>query len=153
MTVRKRSPGPQKRRERGNRADEFARTVPRNVKRSIGASATAETPLHIRAPGVELPPEVRDDVHARVSGKLGKFGRAITRMSVRFEDLAGPIGAPLIECRFKVVLRNAPDVLLSGQGESIRTALVQALSSAERTVRRTLEKKESARRGGADRGR
>lgn len=111
----------------------------------------ADTPLHVRAPGLDLPQDVRDDIHARVSAKLGKFARAITRISVRFEDVAGQTGVPLLECRFKVILRNAPDVVLAGQGASVSAALKSALSSAERTVRRALEKKESARRDGRGR--
>lgn len=145
MTARKRTNRRQRDgRQAGGKTD-FARTIPKKRKRAVGVSAAADTPLHIRAPGLELPADVRDNVHARVSAKLGKFARAITRISVRFEDLAGPTGAPLVECRFKVVLRNAPDVLLAGQGASIDAALTSALSSAERTVRRTLEKKAARR--------
>ena len=147
MTARK----PSTRTRRADRAAGFASSIPRARKRSIGVSTTAETPLHVRAPGLDLTPEIREDVHSRVSGKLGKFGRDITRISVRFEDLAGPTGAPLIECRFKVVLRNAADALLSGQGETIRAALTRTLASAERTVRRTLEKNDAARKGGRNR--
>ena len=151
MTARKRSTRTRRARQQLDRAAGFASSIPRERKRSIGVSATAETPLHVRAPGLDLTPEIREDVHSRVSGKLGKFGRDITRISVRFEDLAGPTGAPLIECRFKVVLRNAADVLLSGQGETIRAALTRTLASAERTVRRALEKNDAARKGGRNR--
>lgn len=151
MTARKRATGRQRPRQSADRTAEFARTIPKKQKRSVGISTAADTPLHIRAPGLQLPPDIRDDVHARVSAKLGKFARAITRISVRFEDLAGTTGGTRIECRFKVLLRNAPDVLLAGQGASIDAALRSALSSAERTVRRTLEKKETTRRTGPGR--
>ena len=35
-----------------------------------------------------------------------------TRVSVRFEDISGPKGAPVYDCRIKVVLRTAPDVMV-----------------------------------------
>lgn len=134
--------------QRRERAARFADVVPKGQKRSIGVSTTTETPVHLRARGVDLEPELREYARLRVSNKLGKFGLAITRISVRFEDVAGPIGAPVLECRFKVVLRGFADVLLSGRGPTARAAFDQALASAERTVRRTLEKSESARTRG-----
>jgi Sigma 54 modulation protein / S30EA ribosomal protein len=146
MAGRERSTLSKRAQQRRESAARFALAIPKSGKRSVGVSTTAQTPMHIRAPGVDLDPEVRDYTRARVSSKLGKFGLAITRISVRFEDVSGPMGAPLVECQFKVVLRQAADVLLSGRGETTRASLDQALASAERAVRRTLEKGEAARK-------
>lgn len=131
--------------QRRERRESFAKVTPRSVKRDLGATTTSQTPLHIRALGLDLPDVERAHARERVSFKLGKFGLAITRISVRFEDVAGPKGAPVVECRFKIVLRNAADVTVAAEGATPRAAFDRAVGSAERTVRRTLEKGQQAR--------
>mgnify|MGYP005836378189 CR=1 FL=1 len=132
-------------RQRRERRESFAAQVPRAAKRALGATTTSQTPLHLRTLGVGLTPADRDYVRERASFKLGKFGLAITRVSVRVEDVSGPKGASVLECRIKVVLRAGPDVMVSAQAAAARDAFDRAVRSTERTVRRTIEKGQAAR--------
>ena len=113
-------------RQRRERRDRFAEHQPRAAKRALGATTTSQTPLHVRALGVELSQVDRDYVRERASFKLGKFGLAITRASVRVDDISGPKGAQVIECRIKVLLRSGPDVMVSAQGGTVRDAFDRA---------------------------
>lgn len=126
--------------QRRERRAPFAEHTPKGVKRALGVTTTSETPLHVRAQGLELSSGDREYARDRARFKLGKFGMAMTRASVRFDDVSGPIGAPAIECRIKVMLRNSSDVVVTWQGRTPRTALDGAIASTERAVRRALEK-------------
>jgi ribosome-associated translation inhibitor RaiA len=131
---------PQQRQER--RAS-FPATVPKPRKRNIGRSTTAETPLHVRARGLELDDELRDYVRARVGFKLGKYGLNINRITVRLDDAAGPKGAPAYTCKFKVVLPTRGDVVLAVTDESVRAAFDAAVDATERAVRRMVGRSRS----------
>lgn len=135
-------------RQRRERRDHFAEQTPRAAKRALGATTTTETPMHVRAIGVVLEGVERAYVRERTSFKLGKFGLAITRLSIRFEDVSGPKGATVIACRIKVVLRTAPDVVVSADGDAPRAAFDRAVTTVERTVRRTLGKSQTTRTRG-----
>lgn len=127
-------------RQRRERRAPFAVHTPKAAKRALGVTTTAQTPLHVRALGFELESFDREYARERARFKLGKFGMWITHASVRFDDVSGPTGAPTIECRIKVMLRNVPDVVVSWQGRTPQAAFDGAIASAERNVRRVLEK-------------
>jgi ribosome-associated translation inhibitor RaiA len=127
-------------RQRDERRAAFAESTPKAVKRVTGAATTSQTPMQVRAPGLELEEGLRDYARERTGFKLGKFGLAITRISVRFEDLSGPKGAKAYECRVKVLLRHAGEVVASHATTTQRAAFDKAADAAERAVRRTLEK-------------
>lgn len=132
-------------RQRRERRETFADHLPRSTKRARGTTTTSETPLQVRAIAMELTAADRDYVRERASFKLAKFGLAITRASVRLEDVSGPKGASVVECRIKVLLRNAPEVVVTAQGTAVRDAFDRAVASTERTVRRTLQRGQAAR--------
>lgn len=140
MVAKRRATERKSKQQRRERREPFAEHTPKGVKRSLGVTTTSETPLHVRAQGFELSSADREYARDRARFKLGKFGMAMTRASVRFDDVSGPTGAPSIECRIKVMLRNSSDVVVTWQGRTPRTAVDGAIASTERAVRRTLEK-------------
>lgn len=129
-----------KRRQRDERRAPFADSTPKAMKRAVGASTTSQTPMQVRAPGLTLEEGLRDFARTRVGFKLGKFGLAITRATISFEDVSGPKGAKKYACRVKVLLRHTGEVVVSEEAETQRIAFTAALEGAERAVRRALKK-------------
>lgn len=134
-----------KARQRRERREPFAHVTPKTVKREVGRSTSRETPLHIRALGVELEDSLRDYIRQRVGFKLGKFGLDITRVTVRFETLNGATGTPTYACRFKVLLHSANDVTLTALGTTPRAAFDAGANRIERTVRDELGRRRDQR--------
>ncbi len=129
-----------KRRQRDERRAPFAESTPKAVKRAVGLSTTSQTPMQVRAPGLTLEDGLRDFARTRVGFKLGKFGLAITRATISFEDLSGPKGAKRYGCRVKVLLRHMGEVVVSEEAETQRAAFNAAIDGSERAVRRTIKK-------------
>lgn len=130
-------------RQRTERRAAFPPEVPTRApraKRAIGTTTTVETPLLIRGPGLELDAALRPYVRQRTGFKLGKFALSITRVVVAFEWVSGPIGAPLYECRIKVLTREVGDVVVAHRGSSPEAAFATAVSASERAVRRSLDR-------------
>lgn len=114
-----------------------ANTAPRNARGRTDAPAT---PVALRARGVEIDDEIRAFVHSRCGFKLGKFAESIERISVRFEDISGPKGAPTRRCAVKVVLSRHESIVVEVVDADHRAAFGNALDSAERAVRRSLDR-------------
>jgi ribosome-associated translation inhibitor RaiA len=133
-------------RQRQERRATFPVAVPKPHKRSIGRSTTAETPLHVRARGLQIDDELREYIRARTSFKLGKYGLSINRITVRLENVAGPKGAPAYSCKFKVLLLMRGDVVLAVIDESARAAFDAAVDAAERAVRKMVSRSRKPRR-------
>jgi ribosome-associated translation inhibitor RaiA len=138
MTARRNANDNKKARQRRERREPFAQVTPKTVKRQVGRSTSRETPLHVRAHGLELEDTLREYIRQRIGFKLGKFGLEITRATVRFENLNGETGAPTCECRFKVLLNSANDVTLTAIGVSPRAAFNEGVNRIERAVREEL---------------
>lgn len=121
-----------------------ANLKPRNER---GKTPAPETPLALRARGVEVDDELRAYIQKRVGFKLGKFALAIERTSVRLEDISGPKGAPARRCAIKATLSRHESVVVEVVDFDHRAAFDNAIDSLERAVRRTLDKtKTKARR-------
>lgn len=114
-----------------------ANAAPRKARGRTDAPAT---PLALRARGVEIDDELRDYVHTRSGFKLGKFAERIERISVRFEDVSGPKGAPSRRCAVKVVLTRHESIVVEVVDADHRAAFDHAMDSTERAVRRSLER-------------
>lgn len=67
----------------------------------------------------------------------------IERVSVRFENVSGPKGAPQRACRIKIVLPSSASVLVEVQEPLARVAFDEAADAAEKAVRRVLDKRRS----------
>ena len=115
--------------------------VPKALKRSGNRTGKQGIPAHIRVDGVTLDDGDREYIRRRLGEKLGRHAKAIERVSVRLRDVNGPRGGVDIRCRIKVVLSGLPSVVVQHQSATLRPALTGALAGAERTVRRTAQRK------------
>jgi hypothetical protein len=78
--------------------------------------------------------------------KLGKFARAIERVSVRIRDVNGPRGGVDKLCAVKVVLSRLPSVVVQEQRASLQAAMDGALLRTERVVRRSVQRRRTRAR-------
>lgn len=115
--------------------------VPRALKRTATRTRPPGIPASIRVDGITLADGDRDYIRRRLGEKLGRYAKSIERVSVRFRDINGPRGGADVQCRIKVVLRGLPSVLVEQQAVAFKPALTRALAGAERTVRRTVQRK------------
>ena len=98
-------------------------------------------PAHIRMLGANLDKDKRLQVRQKLNRKIGKFARAIERVSVRVNDINGPRGGIDQVCRIKVVLSNLSSVVVEAKDASLDVAIGKALAGTERAVRRSLQRR------------
>lgn len=110
------------------------------AKEKRGRTISPETPVAIRARGVEIEDELREYIHQRAGFKLGKFATRIDRISVRLEDINGPKGGPDSRCAVKVVLSRHESIVVEVVEADYRLAFDRAIDTSERAVRRALER-------------
>lgn len=127
------------------RRSEFppARTKPRSEP--VGPTTTVQTPLWIRTFGLSDIPDARSYVRRHAGFKLGKFAYHIEALQVRLKNESGPKGAPLSVCTITVKLGQAGVVVVEQASSSPIAAFDLAIDSAERSVRRTLQKQRPRR--------
>ena len=116
----------------------FAKRIPRPAKLRLNRRAASDTPAHIRAVDAAIDAEDRAYVRRKLGTKLGKFARAIERVSVRIQDVNGPRGGIDKICRIKVVLSGLPSVVVEQQHASLQAAIDRALRRTESAVRRSV---------------
>jgi hypothetical protein len=136
MLKKSRPPRRKRRQQRRERRDPFATSIPKGTKRTIGRSTTRETPLHVRARGVEIDGTATGYIRRHAGFKLGKHALNITRVTVLVEDSAGPNGAPQSVCRMRVILPAKREVVVTATARSWRPAFDTALAATERAIRR-----------------
>src|SRR6187431_3301017 len=108
---------------------------PERTRRATRGRTTAvETPVEIRAPGMQLSAALEPYVHEKLGAKLGAFALQIERVSVRFRDLNGPRGGEDTECRIQVVLSGRPDVVAHARAAEPRHAFDEANRSVGKAV-------------------
>jgi ribosome-associated translation inhibitor RaiA len=120
------------------------RLVLSEAKRGREVHATTDFPVHIRATGLPIDSADRAYVRRKLAVKLGKFGRAVERVSVRIDDVNGPRGGVDKVCTIKVVLAGTPSVVVAQHDTSLKAALDAAMQRAERTVRRAVQRRDPA---------
>lgn len=113
----------------------------KNVKRRVDVPDAGAIPIHIRGVGLALNSGDRDYLRRKLDTKLGKFGEAIERASVRIEDVNGPRGGIDKVCRIKVVLSGLPSVLVEERHASLQGAMDRTLDRTERAVRRDIQRR------------
>ena len=118
----------------------FASRIPRPVKRQLGRPAP-QVPAYIRAVDAPIEQEDRDYIRRKLGTKLGKFGRAIERVSVRIKDVNGPRGGVDKLCRIKVVLAGLPTVVVEQQHAAVQAAIDAALRRTETAVKRAMQRR------------
>ena len=115
--------------------------VPKVLKRAGTRTLKLGIPANIRVDGVTLDEGDREYIRRRLGEKLGRHAKSVERVSVRLRDVNGPRGGVDVQCRIKVVLRKLPSVVVEQQASAFRPALTEALAGAERSVRRTLQRR------------
>ncbi|MBS0327317.1 MAG: HPF/RaiA family ribosome-associated protein [Proteobacteria bacterium] len=98
-----------------------------------------------------MPVDASDRVYLRskLAVKLGKFGRAIARASVRIADANGPRGGADKTCTIKVVLIGEPSVVVVEQHTSLKTAMDAAMQRAAYAVGRVVQRRSDSRKSPA----
>ena len=124
--------------DRASMRTPFPEQVPRPTRGKSGRTASALTPVNIRATGVELDDATRDHVRRRMGRQLGKFVAHVERVSVRLRDTNGPRGGVDHACGIKVVLSGRPSVVVEERARTPRAAFDSAAARTERAVRRSL---------------
>ncbi len=97
--------------------------------------------------GLSLDEDDRAYIRRRLGEKLGKYAESIERVTVRLVDVNGPRGGVDQSCRIKVVLSGLPSVVVEHRAASLKPALTGALASAERAVRRAVQRRRMAQPG------
>ena len=122
------------------RRSEFPPAGTRPRSESMGRTTTEQTPLWVRTFGLAGIPDARSYVRRHAGFKLGKFAYHIEALQVRMKNESGPKGAPLAVCTITVNLAQAGIVVVEQASQTPMAAFDLALDSAERSVRRTLQK-------------
>lgn len=131
----------------------FPGWIPRPFKQKSSLQGVRMVPAHIRALGATLSKDTRTEIRNKLNRKLGKFAKAIERVSVRVKDINGPRGGIDQVCRIKVVLSNLSSVVFEAQDASLDVAIGSALTGIERAARRSLQRRRMKPRKGAARSR
>jgi hypothetical protein len=119
----------------------FARRIARPAKLKRNRHSAAEIPAHIRAVGAALDAGDRAYLRRKLGMKLGKFARAIERVSVRVRDVNGPRGGIDKLCAVKVTLIRLPSVVVEHKHASLQGAMDGALRRVEVAVRRGVQRR------------
>jgi ribosome-associated translation inhibitor RaiA len=105
------------------------------------AKEASQVPAHIYTNNVELDKEDRTYIRRKLGLKLGKFASSIERVTVRVEDANGPRGGVDQICRIKIVLSGFPSVVVEKQDISRDAAIDKCISTVERAVRQSLQRR------------
>lgn len=119
----------------------LAGRIPRPAKLRRDRHAVSDIPAHIRADDAPIDAQDRAYLRRKLGMRLGKFARAVERVSVRIRDVNGPRGGVDKACVIKVVLTGLPSVVVEEQHASLQAAMDGALQRTGRTVRRSLERR------------
>lgn len=114
---------------------------PKARKGASGRADGSNIGVHIRALGVDVLTDERATIRRKLGVKLGKFASSVERVSIRIEDTNGPRGGADQVCRIKVVLSGLPSVIVEQRAVKRLAAIDGAITRAERTVRRSLQRR------------
>jgi ribosome-associated translation inhibitor RaiA len=129
------------------RRSELPSEIARASKRTPRRPDEHRPPASIRTSGVRLSREERSYIRRKVGLKLGKYSRAIERVTVRLRDVNGPRGGVDKVCAAKVVVSGLPSVVVERREHDVRAAVDGTLDATERAVRKVIQR----RRGGRPR--
>ncbi|HEX7054284.1 MAG TPA: HPF/RaiA family ribosome-associated protein [Burkholderiales bacterium] len=119
----------------------LAGRIPRPAKLARDRHDASHIPAYIRAEDAPVDKDDRAYLRRKLGRKLGKFARAVERVSVRIRDVNGPRGGRDKLCAIKVVLAGLPSVLVEEQHASLQAAMDLAMQRAERAVRRSVQRR------------
>jgi ribosome-associated translation inhibitor RaiA len=124
----------------------LAGRIARPAKLRLDRHAASDIPAYIRAEDAPLDAGDRAYLRRKLGTKLGKFARAIERVSVRVRDVNGPRGGVDKLCGIKVVLAGLPSVVVEERHASLQGAMDGALQRTERAVRRSVKRRSTRAR-------
>lgn len=119
----------------------LADRIPRPLKRRLGGAINPGIPAHIRAVNAPIGASDRAYLRRKLGARLGKFARAIERVSVRIKDTNGPRGGMDRICRIKVVLSGLPSVIVEQRHASLQAAMDGTLRRTGRAVKRSVQRR------------
>jgi ribosome-associated translation inhibitor RaiA len=119
----------------------LAGRIPRPAKLRRDRYASSDIPANIRTAGAPIDAGDRAYLRRKLGAKLGKFARAVERVTVRVRDVNGPRGGVDKACTIKVVLTGLPSVVVEQKHASLQAAMDAALQRTERAVRRSVERR------------
>ncbi len=120
----------------------FAGRIARPAKLKRDRHSPADIPANIRTLGATtLDAADRAYVRRKLGMKLGKFARAVERVTVRVRDVNGPKGGVDKVCAIKVVLTGLPSVVIEQKHASLQAAMDGALRRTEAAVRRSMQRR------------
>lgn len=125
----------------GTKRAPLAGRIARPAKLRRDRYAASDIPAHIHAAGTPIEADDRAYLRRKLGMKLGKFARAVERVSVRIRDVNGPRGGVDKACTIKVVLAGLPSVVVEQQHASLRNAMDAAMQRTERVVRRAVQRR------------
>jgi len=116
-------------------------TSSRTEKLAGRRESPAGIPAYIRAVGTAVDQEDKEYLRRKLGRKLGKFTRAIQRVSVRIDDVNGPRGGIDQRCVIKVTLIELPAVIIEASSESLQAAMDDALARVDRAVKQAVQRR------------
>jgi ribosome-associated translation inhibitor RaiA len=118
-----------------------------------GRTSSSKTPVQLRNTTSE--PLDKEWVHQRLGFKLGKFAARIDRADINVAGETGAVGAPAFRATIQLMIARHDPIVVTARGRTPQAAVSAALQSCERTMRRSLERREAGRTrtAGAKRGR
>ena len=125
----------------GKKRAPLAGRIPRPAKLRRNRYAPSDIPANVRTAGARVDAEDRAYLRRKLGAKLGKFARAVERVSVRIRDVNGPRGGVDKTCTIKVVLSGLPSVVVEQKHASLKAAMDAALQRTERAVRRSVQRR------------
>jgi len=97
--------------------------------------------VHVRTPGGDIADEDREYIIDKLGTRLGKFGSALERITVRVTDANGPKGGRDQHCQIKVVVRGLPSVVVNEMDSTVVRAFDRAIDRTAVAVQRTLQRR------------
>lgn len=108
----------------------------------VGGEPPRGFQLDVRGHALPLTAALREYATDHVAAKLAKHARAIQSVVIRVSDLNGTKGGEDKQCEVEVYLRRVPSpVVVAVTDHDLRAAMDGAADRAQRTVRRTIERK------------
>ncbi len=141
-----RAPATQRTTSRSTTRAALSGPLARPAKRRAGRADAANTPASFRVHGLDRSPTLRDHVRERLGLKVGKFATNISRVSVRLDDLSGPVGKPTISCTIKVMLNGLEPVVVEAREPDPWAAVDVAIEQVQRAVSRALSRRRTQER-------
>ena len=94
--------------------------------------------LILKTRSVEVPESLAQDIERRVRLVLGRFGRKIAHVTVRFADVNGTRGGVDKLCRVEARVWGRLPLAAEGVSDDLRTAAVSAVDRIGRVVERAV---------------